>query len=234
MNWIEEMEMKKQMNESRVRLAAAIASCNEAETAVSNAEATHRRAAALLAEAEQAVKAAGADAQSAADDHAALLAERLRRNERVDLLVPADEAVRAARIEAERRRDVAKLAESGLSAELAQARQQRAKRQADVEAAIYSVMEAERDDLIEQVETLQQAERAARYRLQGMSYLAIGKPGRSYGIGGPRFEVTERANRLIYNRDPQTAANHPSNADHDRWVQFLAELKQNATAQFKE
>lgn len=228
--------MKNEMKQCRARLAAAIVNRTEAEACVSASEAAHQRAASLLAKAEKAVSAASANAQTAADNHAALLADRLRKGERVDLLVPADDAVRAARLEAERRRDVAKLAEAGLSAELAGARERLSHAQAAVEAAVYDVLIAERDELIERVERLQREERAARHQLQGMSYLAVTKPGApTYALSQPRFNVTERANLLIHRRDPEyNLALHPANAAHAQWNGFLNELKLDATAQFSE
>ncbi|CAJ0776270.1 hypothetical protein R77555_00171 [Ralstonia mannitolilytica] len=215
------------MNEQRKRLAEAIAAKTDAERRVADASEAHSRALRLLAEADTALAAIGRKARAAADSDAEAIAERLRKGERVDLLHQEDSDLRERRLDAERRRSVAHLAEQSLARDLERANQALEATNATLEAAMRAAMEGERDRVAAELAEVQKTERRLRYLLVALGDAHM-PPGRPIWLTNEQGRLLDPHNDLFI---PLGGEHHPTNIAAKECAAFVTALRHDADAQ---
>ncbi|AJW45578.1 hypothetical protein TK49_13240 [Ralstonia mannitolilytica] len=215
------------MNEQRKRLAEAIAAKTDAERRVADASEAHCRALRLLAEADTALAAIGQKARAAADSDAEAIAERLRKGERVDLLHQEDSDLRERRLDAERRRSVAHLAEQALARDLERANEALQATNATLEAAMRAAMEGERDRVAAELAEVQKTERRLRYLLVALGDAHM-PPGRPIWLTNEQGRLLDPHNDLFI---PLGGEHHPTNIAAKECAAFVTALRHDADAQ---
>ncbi|MBU9577880.1 hypothetical protein KTE26_05410 [Ralstonia mannitolilytica] len=215
------------MSEQRKRLAEAIAAKTDAERRVADASDAHGRALRLLAEADAALDAIGRRATEAADSDAQAIAERLRKGERVDLLHQEDSDLRERRLDAERRRSVAQLAEQSLARDLESANEALQAANAVLDGAMRAALELERDRVATELAEIQKKERRLRYLLVALGDAHM-PPGRPISLTNEQGRLLDPHNDLFI---PLGGEHHPTNIAAKECAAFVTALRHDADAQ---
>ncbi|QIF08209.1 hypothetical protein G5A69_11485 [Ralstonia mannitolilytica] len=215
------------MIEQRKRLAEAIAAKTDAERRVADASEAHSRALRLLAEAGTALAAIGQKDRETADSDAQAIAERLRKGERVDLLHQEDSELRERRLDAERRRSVAHLAEQSLASDLGVANEALQVANTTLEVAMRAALELERDRVAAELAEIQKRERRLRYLLVALGDAHM-PPGRPIWLTNEQGRLLDPHNDLFI---PLGGEHHPTNIAAKECAAFVTALRHDADAQ---
>lgn len=215
------------MSEQRKSLAEAIAAKADAERRVADASEAHSRALRLLAEAGTALAAIGQKDRETADSDAEAIAERLRKGERVDLLHQEDSELRERRLDAERRRSVAHLAEQSLASDLGMANEALQAASIALEGAMRAALEAERDRVAAELAEVQKKERRLRHLLVALGDAHM-PPGRPIWLTNDQGRLLDPDNAVYL---PLGNDFHPAGIAAKECAAFVTALTHNADAQ---